>query len=59
MPDHISSRAEDLSSLLSGRIDNYEHLLKDGFDPVLLATILAFGFVFIHPKVFLFYGTIP
>ena len=49
MPDHISARPEDLSSLISGLIDTYEHLRKDDFDPVLLATILAFGFVFIHP----------
>ncbi|MFH1156668.1 MAG: Fic family protein [Pseudomonadota bacterium] len=49
MPDHISARAEDLSSLLSGLIDTYEHLCRDDFDPVLLATVLAFGFVFIHP----------
>ena len=49
MPDHISARAEDLSTLLSGLIDTYELLCKDDFNAVLLATILAFGFVFIHP----------
>lgn len=49
MPDHISARAEDLNALLSGLIDTYELLCKDDFETVLLATILAFGFVFIHP----------
>ena len=49
MPDHISARAEDLNTLLSGLIDTYELLCNDDFDPVLLATVLAFGFVFIHP----------
>lgn len=49
MPDHISACADDLNTLLSGLIDTYELLCKDNFDAVLLATILAFGFVFIHP----------
>ena len=49
MPDHISACAGDLNTVLSGLIDTYELLCKDDFDAVLLATILAFGFVFIHP----------
>ena len=49
MPDHISARAKDLNILLSGLIETYELLCRDDFDPVLLATVLAFGFVFIHP----------
>ena len=49
MPDHISARSEDLNTLLSGLIDTYELLRKDDFDTVLLAAVLAFGFVFIHP----------
>ena len=49
MPSHISPRADDLNTLLSGLIDTYELLCKDDFDAVLLATIFAFGFVFIHP----------
>lgn len=49
MPDHICACPGDLNSLLSGLIDTYELLCKDDFDAVLLATILAFGFVFIHP----------
>lgn len=49
MPDHISARAEDLKTLLPCLIETYELLCKSDFDAVLLATILAFGFVFIHP----------
>lgn len=49
MPDHISASANDLNTLLSGLIDTYELLCKDDFDAVLLAAIIAFGFVFIHP----------
>jgi hypothetical protein len=49
MPDHISARAEDLNTLLSGLIETYEFLSDDDFDAVLMAAILAFGFVFIHP----------
>jgi len=49
MPDHISARTNDLNTLLSGFVDTYELLCKDDFNAVLSATILAFGFVFIHP----------
>ncbi|MEA3363592.1 MAG: Fic family protein, partial [Thermodesulfobacteriota bacterium] len=49
MPDHISARAKDLNILLSGLIETYEHLERSEFDAVLMATIIAFGFVFIHP----------
>jgi hypothetical protein len=49
MPDHISARAEDLNILMSGLMETCELLGKDDFDAVLLATMLAFGFIFIHP----------
>ena len=49
MPDHISAKPNDLEALMGGLIETYELLCKDNFDPVLLATVLAFGFVFIHP----------
>ncbi|MCA1794975.1 MAG: Fic family protein [Desulfobacteraceae bacterium] len=49
MPVHISARREDLNILLSGFIETYDLLCEDDFDAVLLATLLAFGFVFIHP----------
>lgn len=49
MPDHISARPDDLETLMSGMIATYELLREDEFDAVLMATIIAFGFVFIHP----------
>lgn len=49
IPDHISAKAEDLESLLNGFIDTYQLLGDGGYNPVLMAAALAFGFVFIHP----------
>ena len=49
MPDHISARPDDLETLMSGLLETYELLREDEFDAVLMATIVAFGFVFIHP----------
>jgi hypothetical protein len=49
IPDHISARWEDLDTLMTGLIRANELLLDDNFDAVLAASIVAFGFVFIHP----------
>jgi hypothetical protein len=49
MPVHISARAQDLKSLLSGLIETYQLLEESDYDAVLVATLIAFGFVFIHP----------
>lgn len=49
MPNHISAKPEDLPSLLSGLIETCTRLEKSNFDAVLSASIIAFGFVFIHP----------
>ncbi len=49
MPDHISAKWQDLESLIDGLINTNELLLKSDIDAVLAATIVAFGFVFIHP----------
>ncbi|MEN8129531.1 MAG: Fic family protein [Pseudomonadota bacterium] len=49
MPVHISARAEDLESLLSGLIETDKLLGESDYDPVLMAALIAFGFVFIHP----------
>ncbi len=49
IPDHVSARHDDLTSLLSSLFEAYGLLRKSQFDPVLTATILGFGFVFIHP----------
>ena len=49
MPVHISARPEDLQSLLSGLIETCQLLEESDYDAVLMATLIAFGFVFIHP----------
>src|SRR5665648_776475 len=49
IPDHISSRWQDVDQLIEGLINTYHLLDKEKFDPVLAATSIAFGFVFIHP----------
>lgn len=52
IPDHISARWKDLESLMDGLIATAQKLEKDqSFDAVLAATMVAFGFVFIHPFV--------
>ena len=49
MPGHISARPEDLSSLISGLLGTYHRLRDSDYDEVLMAALVAFGFVFIHP----------
>ena len=49
IPDHISAKWQDVDQLIDGLIDTYHLLDKEKFDPVLTATTIAFGFVFIHP----------
>ncbi len=50
IPDHISARWKDVETLIDGLIAMDQLLEKDpGFDAVLAAAMVAFGFVFIHP----------
>ena len=49
LPEHISAKWQDIESLIDGLIATNNLLLQSEFDAVLAATILAFGFVFIHP----------
>lgn len=49
MPAHISARAEDLPGLLSGLMETRRLLNESDYDAMLAATLIAFGFVFIHP----------
>ncbi|MBP6985914.1 MAG: Fic family protein [Alphaproteobacteria bacterium] len=50
LPDHISAKWQDLDILMRGMMDAYKQNLENSpLDPVLLAAIIAFGFVFIHP----------
>lgn len=50
LPEHISAREEDLESLMQGIFDFNTRTYKD-LDAVIVATCIAFGFVFIHPFV--------
>jgi len=49
IPEHIAARHEDLEVLLDGLIETHNLLLKDEINAVLIAAVIAFGFVFIHP----------
>lgn len=49
IPEHISAKWQDLDPLMEGLLETYDLLTKFAFDPVLAATVIAFGFVFIHP----------
>ncbi|MDF2365638.1 Fic family protein [Sneathiella sp.] len=48
LPDHISARHEALPALVQGMID-FDRSYANGIDPVIAASALAFGFVYIHP----------
>jgi len=49
VPDHISANAPDVRTLLESLLDAFELLKRSGYDPVLTASLIGFGFVFIHP----------
>jgi len=49
MADHISAKPQDLDSLMGGIIETYSLLLNSEYNPVLMAALIAFGFVFVHP----------
>jgi len=49
IPDHISAKWQDIEILMKGFLETEALLLKSGLDPILVASVIAFGFVFIHP----------
>jgi len=49
IPEHISAKWQNIEQLTEGLIRTNEILLNNNMDAVLAATIVAFGFVFIHP----------
>jgi hypothetical protein len=51
IPDHISAKWQDIRSLLDGLIYTNQLIQHSAYDPVLAASSIAFGFVFIHPFV--------
>ncbi len=48
IPDHVSARPDDLDRLVDGMIA-FDREAAQQLDPVLAASVLAFGFVYIHP----------
>lgn len=48
LPEHISARPEDLSSLVDGLVV-FDRDIAQHLDPVITAAVLAFGFVYMHP----------
>ncbi len=49
IPEHISAKWQDITRLTEGLIDTNTILANSDIDAVLAATVIAFGFVFIHP----------
>jgi Fic family protein len=49
MPEHISACWQDVIKLIDGIINTNNLLIKSNYDPVLAATLISFGFVFVHP----------
>jgi Fic family protein len=50
IPAHISARPDDLPSLIDGMVA-FDQGPAQALDPVIAATALAFGFVYVHPFV--------
>ena len=48
IPDHISARPDDLAQLVEGLVA-FDREFTEQLDPVVAASVLAFGFVYIHP----------
>lgn len=48
LPDHISARPKDLTSLIVGMLA-FDRTAANHLDAVVAAAALAFGFVFVHP----------
>ena len=48
IPDHISARPDDLGQLMDG-MAAFDRGAAQQLDPIVAASILAFGFVYIHP----------
>ena len=51
IPEHISSKWQDIEVLINGMLAMYKKLEETKFDAVLAGATIAFGFVFIHPFV--------
>ncbi len=46
---YISPKPEDVPDLMSGLLDSLSRMLMSQVHPVVIAAVISFGFVFIHP----------
>jgi Fic family protein len=51
IPEHISARWQDIETLMGGLLESARQMESASFNPVLIAALIAFGFVYIHPFV--------
>lgn len=49
LPAHISARPDDLRDLVEGIIDYDRRAADHDLDPVIAASAVAFGFIYVHP----------
>ena len=49
IPAHISARPEDLPDLMQGLVEYARQTAATPLDPVVVAAVLSFGFIYIHP----------
>lgn len=49
LPSHVSARPADIEQLIQGLIETAALLKQSDYPPILTASLIAFGFVFIHP----------
>lgn len=49
IPEHISAKHQDIEKLMEGLLNTSNKMITSNYHPVLTATSIAFGFVFIHP----------
>lgn len=47
--EYISPKPEDVMGMMDGLIDSLEWMIKSEVNPIIVASAIAFGFVFIHP----------
>ncbi len=46
---YISPKPEDVNALMTGLLAELERMLESGVHPIVIASAISFGFVFIHP----------
>ncbi|MFH0924286.1 MAG: Fic family protein [bacterium] len=46
---YVSPKPEDIEGLMKGLLDCYQRLIDSDVPSVIIATVISFGFVFIHP----------